>query len=169
MHVITKDNYVVGQIYSIKGKNGYYNLLNKAVNASSGDEGGDDTTLPEHYIEFTEIDDHVTTDHGCYASTAIIQCEAPVTVTFSVMCEVYSGVQNTTYGCRIGDYRLTQSSQWPEKTFTVELEPGENIIELYVNDLVGTASIELIIESVEESNAAVGENSYLHLSTDKTN
>ena len=29
-HVITKDNYVVGQIYSIKGKNGYYNLLNKA-------------------------------------------------------------------------------------------------------------------------------------------
>ena len=146
-----------------------YNLLNKAVNASSGDEGGDDTTLPEHYIEFTEIDDHITTDHGCYASTAIIQCEAPVTVTFSVMCEVYSGVQNTTYGCRIGDYRLTQSSQWPEKTFTVELEPGENIIELYVNDLVGTASIELIIESVEESNAAVGENSYLHLSTDKTN
>lgn len=30
MHVITKDNYVVGQIYSIKGKDGYYNLLNKA-------------------------------------------------------------------------------------------------------------------------------------------
>ena len=30
MYVITKDNYVVGQIYSIKGKNGYYNLLNKA-------------------------------------------------------------------------------------------------------------------------------------------
>lgn len=31
MHVITKDNYVVGQIYSVKGKNGYYNLLNKAA------------------------------------------------------------------------------------------------------------------------------------------
>ena len=30
MRVITKDNYVVGRIYSIKGKNGYYNLLNKA-------------------------------------------------------------------------------------------------------------------------------------------
>lgn len=30
MHVVTKDNYVVGQIYSVKGKNGYYNLLNKA-------------------------------------------------------------------------------------------------------------------------------------------
>lgn len=30
MHVITKDNYVVGQIYSTKGKNGYYNLINKA-------------------------------------------------------------------------------------------------------------------------------------------
>ena len=30
MHVITKDNYVVGRIYSIKGKNGYYNLLRKA-------------------------------------------------------------------------------------------------------------------------------------------
>lgn len=30
MHVITKDNYVVGQLYSVKGKHGYYNLLNKA-------------------------------------------------------------------------------------------------------------------------------------------
>lgn len=30
MNVITKNNYVVGQIYSVKGKNGYYNLLNKA-------------------------------------------------------------------------------------------------------------------------------------------
>lgn len=30
MHVITKNNYVVGQIYSVKGKNGYYNLINKA-------------------------------------------------------------------------------------------------------------------------------------------
>ena len=30
MHVITKNNYVVGQIYSVKGRNGYYNLLNKA-------------------------------------------------------------------------------------------------------------------------------------------
>lgn len=32
MQVITKNNYVVGQIYSIKGKNGYYNLINKAGN-----------------------------------------------------------------------------------------------------------------------------------------
>ena len=30
MHVITKDNYVVGQLYSLKGKDGYYHLLNKA-------------------------------------------------------------------------------------------------------------------------------------------
>jgi len=30
MNVITKGNYVVGRIYSIKGKNGYYNLINKA-------------------------------------------------------------------------------------------------------------------------------------------
>ena len=28
--VFTKDNYVVGRLYSIKGKNGYYNLINKA-------------------------------------------------------------------------------------------------------------------------------------------
>ena len=28
--VITKDNYVVGRLYSIRGKNGYYNLLKKA-------------------------------------------------------------------------------------------------------------------------------------------
>jgi hypothetical protein len=28
--VFTKDNYVVGSLYTIKGKNGYYNLINKA-------------------------------------------------------------------------------------------------------------------------------------------
>ena len=28
--VFTKDNYVVGRLYTIKGKNGYYNLINKA-------------------------------------------------------------------------------------------------------------------------------------------
>ena len=28
--VFTKDNYVVGRLYSIKGKNGYYNLIDKA-------------------------------------------------------------------------------------------------------------------------------------------
>ena len=28
--VFTKDNYVVGRLYSIKGENGYYNLINKA-------------------------------------------------------------------------------------------------------------------------------------------
>lgn len=143
-----------------------YNLLNKPANEQSSG-GDDDTTLPEHYVEFTNIVDHVTTDHGCYASTAIIQCDIPVTVTFSVLCEVVSGSQSTTYGCRIGNYLLTQSSQWPEKTFTVELEPGENIIELYVNDLIGTVSIELTIESVDEANVAVGENSYLNLSSDK--
>lgn len=30
VHIITKDNYVVGRIYSIQGKEGYYNLLSKA-------------------------------------------------------------------------------------------------------------------------------------------
>lgn len=30
MHVITKNNYVVGQLYSFKGKNGYYHLMKKA-------------------------------------------------------------------------------------------------------------------------------------------
>lgn len=30
MHVITKVNYIVSKIYSIKGKDDYYNLLNMA-------------------------------------------------------------------------------------------------------------------------------------------
>ena len=28
--MFTKDNYVVGRLYTIKGENGYYNLINKA-------------------------------------------------------------------------------------------------------------------------------------------
>ncbi len=38
-HVITKNNYVVGQIYSIQGKNGYYNLLSKAGHYKVADQG----------------------------------------------------------------------------------------------------------------------------------
>ena len=34
--IITKDNYVVGRLYSIKGRNGYYNLISKAM-LMSGD------------------------------------------------------------------------------------------------------------------------------------
>lgn len=29
-HVIAKDNYIVGRLYSVKGRNGYYNILHKA-------------------------------------------------------------------------------------------------------------------------------------------
>lgn len=39
-HVIAKDNYIVGRLYSIKGKNGYYNMIRKAKNykiENSGD------------------------------------------------------------------------------------------------------------------------------------
>ena len=34
MNVITKDNYVVGLLYSIKGKNGYYNIIKEAYQVS---------------------------------------------------------------------------------------------------------------------------------------
>lgn len=39
MNVITKNNYVVGQLYSIKGKNGYYNLINKAGHYKAENSG----------------------------------------------------------------------------------------------------------------------------------
>ena len=143
-----------------------YNLLNKAIEVSPDD----DVTAPDFYVEFTSIEDHVTVDYGCYTSTATIVCETPVTVTFSLLCEVNSNAQYTTYGCRIGDsYTLTQSSQWPEKTFTVELDAGENIIELYVNDLVGNALLELTIEDVDDTAATKGNNLVLGLSTNKIN
>ena len=38
--VITKDNYVVGKLYSIRGKHGYYNLLKKAGHYKTEKPGG---------------------------------------------------------------------------------------------------------------------------------
>jgi len=56
MHVITKNNYVVGQLYSVKGKNGYYHLLNKAghykVEAQYGSTIWD---IPEELICATSV------------------------------------------------------------------------------------------------------------------
>lgn len=37
--VFTKDNYVVGRIYTIKGENGYYNLISKAGHYKAGENG----------------------------------------------------------------------------------------------------------------------------------
>lgn len=38
--VVTKDNYVVGLLYTIQGKGGYYNLLRKAKNYKASEEPG---------------------------------------------------------------------------------------------------------------------------------
>jgi len=40
MQVITKDNYVVGRLCSVKGKNGYYNMINKAGHYKAENPGG---------------------------------------------------------------------------------------------------------------------------------
>ena len=37
--VFTKDNYVVGKLYTIKGENGYYNLINKAAHYRANEDG----------------------------------------------------------------------------------------------------------------------------------
>lgn len=39
--VITKNNYVVGRLYSIKGRNGYYNLITKAGHYKAPETPGD--------------------------------------------------------------------------------------------------------------------------------
>ena len=55
--VITKDNYVVGRLYSIKGKNGYYNLLSKAGIYKAPEEPGSPMTweIPAELITATSI------------------------------------------------------------------------------------------------------------------
>ena len=54
--VFTKDNYVVGRLYTIKGKNGYYNLINKAGHYTVKEQG---TTMiwdiPGELITATDI------------------------------------------------------------------------------------------------------------------
>lgn len=51
MQVITKNNYVVGRLYSIKGKNGYYNLIKKAQYYKVNDqENGLVWEIPEEFI-----------------------------------------------------------------------------------------------------------------------
>lgn len=49
MQVIAKDNYVVGRLFTIKGKNGYYNLIRKPLALKIRPEGG--TTIDEMTVE----------------------------------------------------------------------------------------------------------------------
>ena len=54
--VFTKDNYVVGRLYTIKGKNGYYNLINKAGIYKVDEQGaGAIWDIPGELITATSI------------------------------------------------------------------------------------------------------------------
>lgn len=55
--IITKNNYVVGKLYSIKGKQGYYNILAKAhiYAAPEEPETGMSWEIPKELITATEI------------------------------------------------------------------------------------------------------------------
>jgi len=55
--IITKDNYVVGRLYSIQGKNGYYNLLSKAGFYKAPEQSGNPPTweLPAELITAERI------------------------------------------------------------------------------------------------------------------
>lgn len=55
-HVISKDNYIVGQLYSIKGEHGYYNLINKAGHYKLESPGAPAVwDIPEELICATSI------------------------------------------------------------------------------------------------------------------
>ena len=54
--VFTKDNYVVGRLYTIKGDNGYYNLINKAgIYRVNDNETGMIWDIPGELITATTI------------------------------------------------------------------------------------------------------------------
>ena len=55
--IITKNNYVVGRLYSIQGKNGYYNLLSKAGYYKAPEEPGNPMTweIPAELITASSI------------------------------------------------------------------------------------------------------------------
>ena len=54
--VFTKDNYVVGKLYTIKGKNGYYNIINKAAIYKADQQGTSMTwDIPGELITATSI------------------------------------------------------------------------------------------------------------------
>ena len=55
--VLTKDNYVVGRLYSIKGKDGYYNLIQKAGIYKAPEQPGESMTwdIPGELITATAV------------------------------------------------------------------------------------------------------------------
>ena len=53
--VLTKNNYVVGRLYTIKGEDGYYNLIRKAGNYKAGEQGGLSWDIPGELITATAV------------------------------------------------------------------------------------------------------------------
>lgn len=53
--VLTKDNYVVGRLYTMKGARGYYNLIDKAGIYKVGEYGGLSWNIPGELITATII------------------------------------------------------------------------------------------------------------------
>ena len=53
--VFTKNNYVVGRLYTIKGDNGYYNLIGKTVTYKAGEGGGLTWDAPLELLTATAV------------------------------------------------------------------------------------------------------------------
>ena len=53
--VFTKNHYVVGRLYTIKGDNGYYNLIGKTVTYKAGEQGGLTWDAPIELLTATAV------------------------------------------------------------------------------------------------------------------
>ncbi len=121
--------------------------------------------IPE-FLEFSQSDENTVIDHGCYRSTATIVCTKETQISFIFNYTVESG----NYRCSIGEYaNYSGETDFGEQSFTITLPEGEHEVELILENIIGNATLELLIEDVHGEHLYLGEDLQLNLSTNKIN
>ena len=111
------------------------------------------------FVEFTAVNENNRESYGNYYSDAVIHCDAALTVEFSLSFSTDNG----SYRCIIGGETF-EGNGTDEIRFTVDLEEGDNYVELRLYD-APNCSMTLNIREAE--GGIIGTTDTLYLSMDK--
>jgi len=113
-------------------------------------------TVAAYQIQFSNISRTSEFYQGNATTTAIITCKRPTTIEFYIEHQVGQDIDTSHFECRIGNYFYSGIGKG-EKTFTVTLQKGQNVVSLKLLNILytdGTAS--LYIRNVTTPGSQVG-------------
>lgn len=117
-------------------------------------------SINQYKIQFSDVKYTSYPSTGDAVTTAIINCQTPVTVVFRMEYRVGAATPSTHFECRVGSYYYSGSGRG-EKTFTLTLPNGWTDVSLNLFNIYAESTVDLYIESVTTAGNQVGGANYV--------